>query len=163
MRSNLRMVTLPCLLLVRVKLASSWLRLKRLGVPTLVIDKAERLGDAWRERYRSLYATWSSLCPYLPMPQVPRRLADVHPKGQDGGVARNIRQDVGTQRGEHFLRANEYCILLITRLQWMKSEVIPGSTVYDDESETWSISILRGDGSVREINCQHVIQATGLA
>ena len=45
----------------------------------------------------------------------------------------------------------------------MKSAVIPGSTVYDDESETWSISILRGDGSVREINCRHVIQATGLA
>lgn len=29
-------------------------RLKRLGVPTLVIDRLERPGDAWRRRYRSL-------------------------------------------------------------------------------------------------------------
>ena len=45
----------------------------------------------------------------------------------------------------------------------MGTTLLPEGAVYDDESETWSISLLRGDGSVREISCRHVIQATGLA
>ncbi len=30
-------------------------RLKRLGVPALVIDALEKPGDCWRVRYKSLY------------------------------------------------------------------------------------------------------------
>jgi len=46
-------------------------RLKRLGVPTIIIDKHERPGDAWRERYKSLCLhdpVWYDHMPYLPFP-----------------------------------------------------------------------------------------------
>ena len=46
-------------------------RLKRLGVPTLIIDKHERPGDAWRKRYKALHLhdpVWYDHLPYLPFP-----------------------------------------------------------------------------------------------
>lgn len=46
-------------------------RLKRLRVPTLVIDKEERLGDTWRARYRSLTLhdpVYAHTFPYLDYP-----------------------------------------------------------------------------------------------
>jgi putative flavoprotein involved in K+ transport len=46
-------------------------RLKRLGVPTIIVDKHERPGDQWRKRYRSLCLhdpVWYDHLPYLPFP-----------------------------------------------------------------------------------------------
>src|SRR5260221_254220 len=46
-------------------------RLKRLGVPTIIVDKHERPGDAWRKRYKSLCLhdpVWYDHLPYLPFP-----------------------------------------------------------------------------------------------
>ena len=46
-------------------------RMKRLGVPALVIDALEKPGDAWRRRYKSLYLhdpVWIDHLPYLPFP-----------------------------------------------------------------------------------------------
>jgi putative flavoprotein involved in K+ transport len=46
-------------------------RLRRLEVPTLVIDKLPRAGDAWRRRYKSLCLhdpVWYDHLPYLPFP-----------------------------------------------------------------------------------------------
>ena len=46
-------------------------RLKRLGVPTLIVDRNARPGDAWRNRYKSLCLhdpVWYDHLPYLPFP-----------------------------------------------------------------------------------------------
>lgn len=46
-------------------------RLKRLGVPALIIDKHPRPGDQWRSRYKSLCLhdpVWYDHMPYLPFP-----------------------------------------------------------------------------------------------
>jgi putative flavoprotein involved in K+ transport len=46
-------------------------RLKRLGVPTLIVDALEKPGDAWRSRYKSLYLhdpVWIDHLPYIPFP-----------------------------------------------------------------------------------------------
>ncbi|WP_424812025.1 NAD(P)-binding domain-containing protein [Roseococcus sp. YIM B11640] len=46
-------------------------RLKRLGVPALVVDSLARPGDAWRRRYRSLCLhdpIWACHMPYMPFP-----------------------------------------------------------------------------------------------
>ncbi len=46
-------------------------RLKRLGVPTLVIDRLDKPGDAWRRRYKTLCLhdpVWYDHLPYLPFP-----------------------------------------------------------------------------------------------
>ncbi|MFO1158896.1 MAG: NAD(P)/FAD-dependent oxidoreductase [Reyranellaceae bacterium] len=46
-------------------------RLKRIGVPALIVDKLPRPGDAWRRRYKSLCLhdpVWYDHLPYLPFP-----------------------------------------------------------------------------------------------
>jgi len=46
-------------------------RLKQLGVPALIIEKNPRIGDSWRNRYRSLVLhdpVWYDHLPYLPFP-----------------------------------------------------------------------------------------------
>jgi len=46
-------------------------RLRRLGVPTIIVEKNARPGDSWRQRYRSLCLhdpVWYDHLPYLPFP-----------------------------------------------------------------------------------------------
>jgi len=47
-------------------------RLKHLDVPTLIVEKNPRIGDSWRDRYRSLVLhdpVWYDHLPYLPFPE----------------------------------------------------------------------------------------------
>jgi putative flavoprotein involved in K+ transport len=47
-------------------------RLRRLGVPTIIIDKNPKPGDSWRRRYKSLCLhdpVWYCHMPYLPFPE----------------------------------------------------------------------------------------------
>jgi putative flavoprotein involved in K+ transport len=46
-------------------------RLKKLGVPTIIVEKNPRPGDSWRNRYKSLCLhdpVWYDHLPYLPFP-----------------------------------------------------------------------------------------------
>ncbi|MHC8510284.1 MAG: NAD(P)-binding domain-containing protein [Rhodospirillales bacterium] len=46
-------------------------RLRQLGVPTVILEKNERAGDSWRNRYKSLCLhdpVWYDHMPYLPFP-----------------------------------------------------------------------------------------------
>jgi putative flavoprotein involved in K+ transport len=46
-------------------------RLRRLGVPAIILEKNERAGDSWRKRYKSLCLhdpVWYDHLPYLPFP-----------------------------------------------------------------------------------------------
>jgi len=46
-------------------------RLRRLGVPTIVVEKNPRAGDSWRNRYKSLCLhdpVWYDHLPYMPFP-----------------------------------------------------------------------------------------------
>jgi putative flavoprotein involved in K+ transport len=47
-------------------------RLRKLGVPTIIVEKNARAGDSWRRRYKSLCLhdpVWYDHLPYLPFPQ----------------------------------------------------------------------------------------------
>ncbi|QIE55382.1 NAD(P)/FAD-dependent oxidoreductase [Pikeienuella piscinae] len=47
-------------------------RLRRLGVPTIIVEKNPRPGDSWRNRYKSLCLhdpVWYDHMPYLPYPE----------------------------------------------------------------------------------------------
>lgn len=46
-------------------------RLRRLGLPSLIIEKNKALGDNWRKRYKTLVLhdfVWGNHFPYLPFP-----------------------------------------------------------------------------------------------
>ena len=47
-------------------------RLRRLNVPTIIVEKNERPGDSWRKRYKSLCLhdpVWYDHLPYIPFPE----------------------------------------------------------------------------------------------
>lgn len=47
-------------------------RLKQMGVPTIIIERNERAGDSWRNRYKSLCLhdpVWYDHLPYIPFPE----------------------------------------------------------------------------------------------
>ena len=46
-------------------------RLRQLGVPTIIVERNDRPGDSWRNRYKSLCLhdpVWYDHLPYLPFP-----------------------------------------------------------------------------------------------
>ena len=52
-------------------------RLRRLGVPTIIVERNEKPGDSWRKRYKSLCLhdpVWYDHLPYLPFPTTGRCL-----------------------------------------------------------------------------------------
>ncbi|KAL2818047.1 hypothetical protein BJX63DRAFT_82724 [Aspergillus granulosus] len=120
-------------------------RLKMLGVPALLIDEEERIGDNWRRRYHQLVLhdpVWFDHMPYLPFP---------------------ANWPIFTPKDKLAEFFECYAALLEldvwTRTSLRKSE-------WSDESGEWRLEVVRqkadGSGSeTRVLRPRHVIQATG--
>lgn len=115
-------------------------RLRQMGVDTLIVEKSERVGDNWRERYHSLTLhneTWGNSLPYVPFP-------DTWPT---------------------FLPKDKLAAWLEFYVDTMELNVWT-STVFlgadRDEDDTFWIARLRlSDGTERVIRTPHIIFATG--
>ncbi|MGM7666722.1 flavin-containing monooxygenase [Microbacterium sp. A93] len=117
-------------------------RLGRLDVPTLVIERAERIGDSWRHRYRSLVLhdpVGSNHLPYLPFPS---SWPVFTPKDKMGDWL------------ETYASALELNV-------WTNAEV--GEASYDKAQARWTVTVRRDDGSERSLHPRHVVMATGLS
>ncbi|MBD9638824.1 NAD(P)/FAD-dependent oxidoreductase [Ensifer sp. ENS07] len=117
-------------------------RLGLLGVDTLVVDRRERVGDIWRERYHSL-ALHNQVnlnhLPYLPWPpNWPKYL----PKDMIAGWL------------ETYAWAMECNV-------WNHTEFL-GAT-FDDEKGEWSVRLQRADGIERIVKPRHLVLANGVA
>ncbi|KAK2803479.1 hypothetical protein FQN50_006990 [Emmonsiellopsis sp. PD_5] len=117
-------------------------RLGQLGTSALIIDKNQRIGDNWRNRYRTLVThdpVQYSHLPYLPFPPswpmfTPKdKLADWF---------------------------EAYASLMELNV-WMRTTV--DAVDYDEASRIWTVALCREDGSTRVIYPQHVVLATGQA
>ena len=64
-------------------------RLRRLGVPTLIVDAHARPGDCLAQALQVALPARSGLVRPSAVPAVPRSLADLHAQGQDGRLARS--------------------------------------------------------------------------
>lgn len=119
-------------------------RLKMLGVPTLIVDANEKVGDNWRKRYHQLVLhdpVWYDHLPYLPFPDwwpifTPKdKLADFF---------------------------ESYARLLDLNV-WMRTTVEAGS--WDDAAKKWTVTLNRtlpdGTRETRTLHPRHIIQATG--
>jgi len=116
-------------------------RLKRLGVPTLVIDKHERPGDAWRKRYKSLCLhdpVWYDHLPYMPFPQHWPVFA---PKDKIGDWL------------EMYAKVMELNY-------WSSSECT--SAAYDAERQEWTLVVDRA-GEAVTLRPKQLILATGMS
>jgi cation diffusion facilitator CzcD-associated flavoprotein CzcO len=116
-------------------------RLGALGVPALVIDREERVGDTWRKRYASLAlhsTVFGDHMPYLPLPAT-------------------WTAHTPKDKWADWLEA--YTTLLDLNV-WTSTTFLNGR--YDEGAERWSIRVRRGDGSIQELRPRHFVVAGGL-
>jgi len=116
-------------------------RLKCLGVPTLIVDKLERPGDAWRRRYKSLCLhdpVWYDHMPYLPFPD---HWPVFTPKDKMGDWL------------EMYAKVMELNY-------WPSSEC--KKAVYDERAREWTVMVDR-KGTTVSLQAKHLILATGMS
>ncbi len=116
-------------------------RLKRQGVPALVIDRYPRPGDQWRSRYHSLCLhdpVWYDHMPYLPFPD---HWPVFTPKDKMGAWL------------EHYVDIMELDY-------WTNCEATRAS--FDEASGTWTVSALR-NGDEITLRPTHLVLATGMS
>ncbi|KAG2364038.1 hypothetical protein BDR07DRAFT_1482899 [Suillus spraguei] len=115
-------------------------RLKYIGVPTLVIEKKPRVGDSWRDRYKTLClhdTIWYSQTPYLNFPSTwpihtpAAKLAD----WLEGYAS--------------FLELNVWTSSTITKTSW------------NDSTKTWTVEVNHGGKGTRTLTVKHLVFATG--
>jgi putative flavoprotein involved in K+ transport len=116
-------------------------RLKRLDVPTLVVEQNERAGDSWRKRYRSLCLhdpVWYGHMPYLPFPD---HWPVFSPKDKMGDWL------------EMYARVMELNC-------WTSTRCLKAS--YDEGAAEWRVQVDRS-GRVLELRPKHLVLATGMS
>lgn len=116
-------------------------RLKRLEVPTIVIEKNARPGDSWRNRYKTLCLhdpVWYDHLPYLPFPDHWPVFA---PKDKIGDWL------------EMYVKVME--------LNYWHSTLCKGAR-YNEDSRDWTVTVER-DGKTIELRPKHLILATGMS
>ncbi|KAH8891603.1 flavin-binding monooxygenase-like protein [Thozetella sp. PMI_491] len=118
-------------------------RLKMLNVDTLVIDRNERVGDNWRQRYRQLVLhdpVWFDHMPYISFPD---HWPIFTPKDK---LAEFFEAYV------NLLELNIWCSTSFVSASW------------DGEKQRWNVVVERQIGDAKEtrtIHPRHIIQATG--
>jgi putative flavoprotein involved in K+ transport len=116
-------------------------RLTRLGVPTIIVDKHPRPGDAWRNRYKSLCLhdpVWYDHLPYMPFPD---HWPVFSPKDKIGDWL------------EMYARVME--------LNYWGS-TIARHAAYDAATGEWAVAVER-DGQPATLRPKHLVFATGVS
>jgi len=116
-------------------------RLKRLGVPTIIIDKHERPGDHWRKRYKSLHLhdpVWYDHLPYLPFP--------------DHWPVFAAKDKIGDWL--------EIYTKVMELNYWTGTEC--RSARYDEHAKHWTVEVLR-DGAAVTLHPKQLVLATGMS
>ena len=114
-------------------------RLRRLGVPTIIVEKNARPGDSWRNRYRSLVLhdpVWYDHLPYIPFPA---HWPVFTPKDQMGDWL------------EMYAKVMELNY-------WGSTECL--AAAYDEPAKEWSVPVSR-DGKQHVLRPRHLVFATG--
>jgi len=117
-------------------------RLGQLNVNTLVVEKTERVGDVWRNRYHSLQLH-NEICmnhfAYLPFP-------DTWPV--------YIPKDKLADWLEFYAETMELNV-------WTKTSFLGGE--YNNLAKRWTVRLRLADGSTRTIRPSHVVLAVGVS
>lgn len=117
-------------------------RLGQLNVPTLVVEKTDRIGDVWRNRYRSL-KLHNEICmnhfAYMPFP-------DTWPV--------YIPKDKLANWLEFYAESME--VNVWTKTTFLRAE-------YDNSQRRWTAQLRLADGSIRIMRPRHVVLAVGVS
>ena len=116
-------------------------RLKRLGVPTIIVEKNERPGDSWRKRYKSLALhdpVWYDHLPYLPFPD---HWPVFSPKDKIGDWLESYTK-------------------IMELNYWGSTEC--KSAKYDEDAKEWVVKVVR-DGKRVTLKPKQLVLATGMS
>ena len=116
-------------------------RLRQLGVPTIIVEKNDRPGDSWRNRYKTLCLhdpVWYDHLPYIPFP---KNWPVFSPKDKLGDWL------------EMYTRVMELNY-------WSKTEARHAE--YDEEAGEWEVTVNR-DGEEITLRPKELVMATGMS
>ena len=116
-------------------------RLRRLGVPAIIVEKNERPGDSWRKRYKSLCLhdpVWYDHLPYLPFPD---HWPVFTPKDKLGDWLESYTK--------------------IMELNYWGSTTCESAS-YDEAAGEWTVTVNR-DGKTVTLKPKHLVFATGMS
>lgn len=117
-------------------------RLGALAVDTLIVERNPRVGDNWRNRYRSLVLhdpVWFDHLPYLPFP---------------------AQWPVFTPKDKLADWFEAYISALDLNV-WTGTAFHGGE--YDESAGRWTVTVQRPDGSERTLRPRHLVLATGMS
>ncbi|KAJ0420837.1 flavin-containing monooxygenase [Aspergillus carlsbadensis] len=117
-------------------------RLRALGVSHLIIDSAQRVGDSWRQRYRTLVMHDPIQYRHMPFVPFPPTWPTFTPKDK---------------MADFF----EAYVNLMELNVWMNSTVLRAA--FDETTQTWAVEVNRDNTKPRMLHPRHVVLATGLA
>ncbi len=116
-------------------------RLKRLEVPTIIVERNNRPGDSWRKRYKSLCLhdpVWYDHLPYLPFPD---HWPVFSPKDKIGDWL-------------------EMYVKIMELNYWCSTEC--QSAHYDEVAQEWTVTVVR-DGETIVLRPTQLVLATGMS
>jgi hypothetical protein len=117
-------------------------RLRQLQVDTLIVDREQRIGDNWRNRYHALTLHNQVHVNHLPYMPFPPSWPTYIPKDKLAGWFQAYVEG---------LELN----------YWTATEFKGGA--YNEKEERWSVVLRRADGTKREMRPRHVVMATGVS
>ncbi|KAJ0331580.1 hypothetical protein COL5a_002243 [Colletotrichum fioriniae] len=117
-------------------------RLQNLGLPTLLIDRNEHVGDSWRKRYRTLMTHDPIQYCHLPFIPFPGNWPQFMPK------------DKLADWLESYAKMMELNIWTSTNIE---------ETSYNEQEKIWTVKLRRTDGTLRTLKPRHIVLATGQA
>jgi cation diffusion facilitator CzcD-associated flavoprotein CzcO len=117
-------------------------RLTQLQVDTLIVDREQRIGDNWRNRYHALTLHNQVQVNHLPYMPFPPNWPTYIPKDKLAGWF------------EAYVESMELNY-------WPGTEFQGGA--YDQGTSRWSVTLRHADGTTREMRPRHVVMATGVS
>jgi cation diffusion facilitator CzcD-associated flavoprotein CzcO len=116
-------------------------RLGQLGIDTLIVDREQRIGDNWRNRYHALTLHNQVQVNHLPYMPFPPNWPTYIPKDKLAGWF------------EAYVESLELNY-------WTGTELVDGAC--DEAAQRWSVT-LRRDGETRTMRPRHIVMATGVS
>ncbi|KAL4809776.1 hypothetical protein BDV18DRAFT_156161 [Aspergillus unguis] len=119
-------------------------RLKVLGIPHLVVEKEDRVGYSWANRYKSLSLHGPTFTNHLPCVPFLNWFPIFLPAEQ---LAEFLKHYAG----------------IMDLNIWTNATIDGPGAVYDEEKGNWTVSVQRGDGTRRVFHPRHIMLATGIS